>query len=123
MTTIAFSGLAFLTGDLGCNTFLPPGKVADFCGFQYMRDVDTNQLGHNTSFVPRAANNVLYILNDGQKAQLVALAKEQEKLLTTFVYKRFPLIKAFCRQLDGDIPARQRGAEPRGRNEVHRRFL
>ena len=29
--TIAFDGLAFLTGDMACNTFLPPGKVADFC--------------------------------------------------------------------------------------------
>jgi len=94
LNTIAFDGLAFLTGDLSCNTFLPPGKVADFCGFQYMRDVDTNELGHNTSFVPRAANNVLYILTDEQKAQLVALAREQEKLVTDFAYKRFPLIKA-----------------------------
>ena len=105
LSTIAFDAMAFLTGDFGCNTFLPPGKVADFCGFQYMRDVDTNQLGHNTSFVPRAANNVLYILTDEQKAQLTALAKEQEKLLTDFAYKRFPLIQAFCRQLAGDIPA------------------
>lgn len=104
LTTIAFDGLAFLTGDFGCNTFLPPGKVADFCGFQYMRDVDSNQLGHNTSFVPRAANNVLHILNDEQKAKLIALAKEQEPLLTDFVQQRFPLIKAFCRQLDGVPP-------------------
>ncbi len=103
--TIAFDGLAFLTGDLGCNTFLPPGKVADFCGFQYMRDVDSNQLGHNTSFVPRAANNVLYILTAAQRAQLVALAQEQESLLTDFAYKRFPLVKAFCRQLAGEIPS------------------
>ena len=51
LNTIAFDGLAFMTGDLGCNTFLPPGKVADFCGFQYMRDMDSNKLGHNTSFV------------------------------------------------------------------------
>jgi Raf kinase inhibitor-like YbhB/YbcL family protein len=109
LTTIAFDGLAFLTGDMGCNTFLPPGKVADFCGFQYMRDVDTNELGHNTSFVPRAANPVLHILTDDQKAQLVALGKEQEKLLTEFAYKRFPLIKAFCRQLEGDIPAGSAG--------------
>jgi phosphatidylethanolamine-binding protein (PEBP) family uncharacterized protein/Spy/CpxP family protein refolding chaperone len=109
LSTIAFDGLAFLTGDFGCNTFLPPGKVADFCGFQYMRDVDTNQLGHNTSFVPRAANNVLYILTDDQKAQLIALAGEQEKLLTDFAYERFPLIKAFCRQLAGDIPAGSEG--------------
>jgi len=109
LSTIAFDGLAFLTGDFGCNTFLPPGKVADFCGFQYMRDVDTNQLGHNTSFVPRAANNVLSILTDEQKSQLVVLAKEQEKLLTDFAYKRFPLIKAFSRQLAGDIPAGSTG--------------
>jgi len=109
LNTIAFDGLAFLTGDLGCNTFLPPGKVADFSGFQYMRDLDTNQLGHNTSFVPRAANNVLYVLTDEQKAQLVSLAKEQEKLLTDFAYKRFPLIKAFCRQLEGDFPSGSAG--------------
>jgi phosphatidylethanolamine-binding protein (PEBP) family uncharacterized protein len=104
INTIAFDGLAFLTGDFGGNTFLPPGKVADFCGFQYMRDVDTNELGHNTSFVPRAANNVLYILTDEQKAQLVTLAREQEKLLTDFAYKRFPLVTAFCRQLERNIP-------------------
>jgi phosphatidylethanolamine-binding protein (PEBP) family uncharacterized protein len=109
LNTIAFDGLAFLTGDFGCNTFLPPGKVADFCGFQYMRDVDTNQLGHNTSFVPRVANNVLFILSDQQKAQLIALANEQEKMLTDFAYKRFPLIQAFCRQLTGDIPAGSAG--------------
>ena len=105
LNTIAFSGLAFLTGGLGCNTFLPPGKVADFCGFQYMRDVDTNALGHNTSFVPRVANNVLSILSAPQKAELVALALEQEKVLTEFALRRFPLIKAFCRQLEGDVPS------------------
>ncbi len=105
LNTIAFGGLAFLTGDLGSCTFLPPGKAADFFGFQYMRDVDANQLGHNTSFVPRVANNVLYVLSADQKAQLVALAREQEKLLADLANKRFPLIKAFCRQLAGDIPA------------------
>jgi phosphatidylethanolamine-binding protein (PEBP) family uncharacterized protein len=104
LNTIAFDGLAFLTGDLGGNTFLPPGKVADFCGFQYMRDVDTNALGHNTSFVPRAADNMLFVLTDKQKALLIALAKEQEQILTEFAHKRFPLVKAFCRQLEGDIP-------------------
>lgn len=109
LNTIAFDGLAFLTGDFGCNTFLPPGKVADFCGFQYMRDVDQNELGHNTSFVPRAANNILHILTDAQKSQLVALAKEQEQMLTDFAHKRFPLVKAFCRQLQADIPTGSAG--------------
>lgn len=104
LNTIAFDGLAFLTGEMACNTFLPPGKVADFNGFQYMRDIDTNQLGHNTSFVPRAANNMLAVLTDEQKAKLIDLAKEQEKLIADFGYKRFPLIKAFYRQLTGDIP-------------------
>lgn len=103
--------MAFLTGDLGSCTFLPPGKAADFFGFQYLRDVDSNELGHNTSFVPRAANNVLYILSAEQKAQLVALAKEQEKLLAELGYQRFPLIKAFCRQLAGDFPAGTTGLD------------
>lgn len=105
LNTIAFDGLAFLTGSMGCNTFLPPGKVADFCGFQYMRDVDRNQLGHNTSFVPRAANNILFLLTSSQRAQLVSLAHEQERLLIDFAYRRYPLIKAFYRLLEGSIPS------------------
>ncbi len=28
--TIAFSGLAFITGEFGASTFIPPGKVSDF---------------------------------------------------------------------------------------------
>jgi hypothetical protein len=109
LNTIAFDGLAFLTGNFGGNTFLPPGKVADFCGFQYMRDVDQNELGHNTSFVPRAANNMLFILTGAQKAQLVSLAKEQEQMLTDFAHKRFPLIQGFCRQLEGKLPTGSSG--------------
>jgi Raf kinase inhibitor-like YbhB/YbcL family protein len=66
-------------------------------------------LVHNTSFVPRAANNMLFILTDEQKALLIALGKEQEKMLTDFAHKRFPLIKAFHRQLTGDIPAGSAG--------------
>jgi len=38
--TIAFSGVAFLTGDFGASTFIPPDKVCDYFGFQYMRDID-----------------------------------------------------------------------------------
>jgi len=34
-TTIAFDGLAFFTGSLGADSFFPPGKVADFWGFQF----------------------------------------------------------------------------------------
>ena len=44
--TIAFDGLAFLTGNLGADSFFPPGKVADFWGFQYLRDNDPTGMGH-----------------------------------------------------------------------------
>jgi phosphatidylethanolamine-binding protein (PEBP) family uncharacterized protein len=115
LNTIAFDGLAFLTGEMACNTFLPPGKVADYNGFQYMRDIDANELGHNTSFVPRSANNMLAVLTDEQKAQLIALAREQEKMIGEFAYKRFPLIKGFYRQLTGDIP---KGSEGLNRQAV-----
>jgi len=104
LSTIAFSGLAFITGNSGADGFFPPGKVADFFGFQYMRDVDTAGYGHNTQFLSRVANNVLYILNDDQKAQLVALAKEQAPLYIEFAYNRLPLISAFRRNLEGDLP-------------------
>ncbi len=105
LTTIAFDGLAFMTGGFGCNTFLPPGKVSDFFGFQYMRDIDAGELGHNTSFLTRIANNMLAILDDEQKQGLISLAKEQEPGISQLAYKRFPLIKAFCRLKDGETPA------------------
>ncbi len=109
LSTIAFSGLAFITGSDGADTFFPPGKVADFNGFQYMRDVDTAGYGHNTTFLSKVANNVLYILNDAQKAKLVALAKEQAPIYTNFAYNRFPLMNAFRRNLEGDIPSGSTG--------------
>lgn len=109
LTTIAFAGLAFLTGDLCGDTFLPPGKVSDFFGFQYLRDTDSGEMGHNTTFVPRSANNMLYILNDAQKAELIALAKAQVTQINQFGYQRFPLMKAFRRQLEGDLPAGSKG--------------
>ncbi len=104
LSTIAFDGLAFITGSAGADTFFPPGKVADFFGFQYMRDVDTAGYGHNTLFLTRAANNVLHILNDDQKAQLVALAEEQAPLYVDFAYNRLPLTTAFRLNLEGNIP-------------------
>jgi len=112
LTTIAFSGLAFITGNSGADTFFPPGKVADFFGFQYMRDVDTAGYGHNTMFLTRVASNVLYILNDGQKAKLVALAKEQSPIYVNFAYNRFPIMNAFRRNLEGKIPAGSTGLSP-----------
>ncbi len=102
--TIAFDALAFITGNICGDSFLPPGKVSDFFGFQYLRDTDQGEMGHNTSFVPRSANNVLYVLNDNQINQLIELAKSQEKLIQEFAYKRFPLLNAFRRLQSGDIP-------------------
>lgn len=101
LSTIAFSGLAFITGYAGADSFMPPGKVADFFGFQYMRDIDTAGYGHNTQFLSRVANNVLYILNDAQKAKLVALAKMQAPLYVSFAYNRFPIMSAFRTSLEG----------------------
>lgn len=103
--TIAFDGLAFLTGDRCSNTFIPPGKVSDYFGFQYMRDIDGAAGGHNTSFLTRVANATLAVLNPAQKAQLVALATAQERQIEEVAYKRLPLIDAFSRQLSGNVPA------------------
>lgn len=100
LMTIAFSGLAFITGNDGGDTFFPPGKVADYFGFQYMRDVDVAGYGHNTQFLTRAANNVLKVLNTTQKTKLITLAKAQVPLYVQFAYNRLPLINAFRRNLN-----------------------
>jgi Spy/CpxP family protein refolding chaperone len=109
--TIAFDGLAFLTGNFGLDTFLPPGKVSDFFGFQYMRDIDAKEGGHNTSFLTRIAYNMLAVLNTDQKAQLLALARAQQNDIRQFAEKRLPLIKAFRRNLEGDLPAGSKGLD------------
>lgn len=107
--TIAFSGLAFVTGDFGACTFMPPGKVCDFFGFQYMRDIDAAQKGHNPMFLDRVAGNVLKTLSDEQRAIFERAARQEAQDLRTLAEKRLPLIKAFCRQLSADIPAGSKG--------------
>lgn len=109
LMTIAFDGLAFLSGDMCSDTFLPPGKVADFSGFQYLRDNDPTGLGHNTDFVTIIAFNILNLLTDEQMAKLVDLAKSQIDMINQYGYQRFPLIQAFRRQLEGDIPEGSHG--------------
>ncbi len=104
MKTLAFSGLAFLTGDLCANTFFPPGKVSDFFGFQYLRDITPNGFGHNTEFAGRISDSVLSILSDTQVQDLVDLANTQGELVDTYGYKRFVLIEAFLRLLENDLP-------------------
>jgi hypothetical protein len=113
--TIAFNGLAFITGNFGADCFFPPGKVADYFGFQYMRDNDSNKLGHNTDFLTRIAFNTISILSTAQLNQLIELAKEQEQLYVEFAYKRMLLIKAFRELLEGNIPE---GAKGLNKNSV-----
>lgn len=108
-TTLAFSGLAMLTGNLAAQSFFPPGKVADYTGFQYLRDNDPDGMGHNTSFLTRVANNVLYILTDSQLTTLKNLAVSQLDQINLYGYKRFPLMQAFRRTINGDIPSGSSG--------------
>jgi len=110
-STLAFAGLAMMTGNLSAQSFFPPGKVADYTGFQYLRDNDPDSMGHNTSFLTRIANNVLYILNDSQLAQLKTLALAQQDQIALYGYKRFALMKAFRRLLEGDVPAGTTGLD------------
>ena len=109
--TLAFDALAFITGDGCSDTFLPPGKVADYAGFQYLRDNDKTQMGHNTDFVTRTADNVLITLNDDQLAQFVALSTAEAPLSTQYGLMRFPLTTAFREQYAGTIPSGSSGLD------------
>ena len=109
LTTIGFSGLAFITGDFGASTFLPPGKVCDYFGFQYMRDIDAAEKGHNPMFVDRVVGNVLFILNDKQKQLFRDLAEEQVSQLEALAEMRLPLIKSFHMELDENNPKGSNG--------------
>jgi hypothetical protein len=109
--TIAFDALAFLTGDLGSDSFFPPGKVADFWGFQYLRDNDPSQMGHAGNFLTSAAMNTLNNLTADQRAQLVALAKDQVESINEYGYKRFVLMDAFRRLVSGELPAGATGLD------------
>jgi PKD repeat protein len=103
-STIAFDGLAFITGSFCAQTFYPPGKVADFFGFQYLRDNDPSQLGHNTEFTTLSADPILAVLTDAQVDAFVTLAEQEKALSESYGYARFPLAKAFRRLIDGDVP-------------------
>jgi hypothetical protein len=105
LSTIAFSGLAFLTGDFGSATFIPPGKVSDFFGFQYMRDIDAAGKGHNPMFLDRIAGNVARILSEQQRKVFEEAARDQEGLMREIALKRFPLIAAFYRELAAELPS------------------
>jgi hypothetical protein len=104
-TTLAFSGFGMMTGGLGAQSFFPPGKVADYWGFQYLRDNDADDMGHNTSFLTRVSCNVLYMLSDEQLDTLKSLAIRQVDSINLYAWKRYPLMKAFRRLMDGSAPA------------------
>jgi hypothetical protein len=108
-TTIAFDGLAMITGNLDAQSFFPPGKVSDYTGFQYLRDTDPDNMGHDTDFLTRVANNVIYILDDSQMAQLEALATTQLSQTNDYAYQRFTLMQAFRMQLTGSLPTGSTG--------------
>jgi hypothetical protein len=108
-TTMAFSGVALMTGNLPAQSFYPPGKVADYTGFQFLRDNDPDNMGHNTSFLTRVANNVIYNLSASQLAQLSALAATQQSQIEHYGYGRYPLMQAFRRLIDGNIPVGSSG--------------
>ena len=99
-----FSAMAMVTGNLGAQSFFPPGKVADYTGFQYLRDNDPDGMGHNTSFLTRVAYNIIYILNESQFDKLKTVAVSQQSQIDGYGDGRFPLMKAFRRLLENDIP-------------------
>jgi phosphatidylethanolamine-binding protein (PEBP) family uncharacterized protein len=107
--TIAFDGLAFVTGSFCAQTFYPPGKVADFFGFQYLRDNDLSGMGHNTDFTTLTADPIIVLLHDAQLKTLSDLGTAEATLNDNYGYARFPLAKAFRRLNDGDIPAGEKG--------------
>ena len=109
--TIAFDGLAFLTGNLGAQSSLPPGKVADFAGFQYLRDNDPTNMGHSTNFLTIIAFNVMHILTSDQINLMIERARTHVPQINEYAYKRFPLMDAFRRVLEGNIPAGTTGLD------------
>lgn len=109
--TISYDALAFVTGDLGSDSFFPPGKVADFWGFQYLRDNDPSEMGHAGDFLTSAALNTLNNLSADQRAQLVALAESQVDDINAYGYKRFVLMDAFRRLANAELPAGTTGLD------------
>ncbi len=47
--------MAFISGNACADSFLPPGKVADFFGFQSMRDNTPDGAGHRGEFLDNAS--------------------------------------------------------------------
>ena len=108
---IAFNGLGFLSGDFCSCSFVPPGKVADYFGFQYLRDNDVTGMGHNSDFSAVIANNLLSILTAEQKTLIIATAKSQVDSLQRYAMNRLPLIESFVRLKDKTMPTNSPGLD------------
>eukprot|EP01083_Nonionella_stella_P119667 357933_1 len=102
LNTLAFDCLAFLTGNTCADSFIPPGKVADYFGFQHYRDNTPNGMGHNSDFLTFCAFNVIEILNQQQLALISENAAAEVALVHQYAYDRYPLMVAFRRHLEGD---------------------
>lgn len=109
--TIAFSGLAFLSGDFEADTFLPPGKVSDYFGFQYLRDIDRVEGGHSPSFLTRIAFNLLGLLRPEQRQLLNESARSQVPAVRQVGLMRLPLMRAMRLELQGQAPAGSAGLD------------
>jgi hypothetical protein len=108
---IAFDALGFISGDFCACSFIPPGKVADYFGFQYLRDNDITRMGHNSDFSGVIGNNLLYVLDSTQKAEIISMAIQQVDIVKQYAYLRLPLIKAFVRMRDNDMPTGSLGLD------------
>jgi Spy/CpxP family protein refolding chaperone len=68
-------------------------------------------MGHNTDFVTRISDNVLFILNEDQLKQFTGLSEYETPLTTQYGYMRYPLMEAFRANLEGNIPSGSTGLD------------
>jgi hypothetical protein len=105
--TIAFNGLAYLTGNWGADCFFPPGKLADYFGFQYMRDNDKDEKGHSSAFLTNIAHQIIDILSPDQREQLIQLARQQAPLYDSFAYHRIAVTEGLRQYLASQKPEKK----------------
>ena len=84
--------------------------MADFWGFQYLRDNDPSQMGHAGDFLTSAAINMLNILTATARPT-GGPGESQVDDINQYGYERFVLMDAFRRLLEGDLPAGTTGLD------------
>jgi len=103
-----YDAVTWYSGNLCGDSFLPGGKIADFFGYQYLRDTAPNQADHTTEFVTYSSKAFLSVLSPGQTAIITAYAanySQYQNMTNQYVNMRFPIYKAFRRLLNGDLPS------------------